>query len=173
MQVVAQLKNATIYAENNRLLDNVSLNYIKDNVETGTSTLVENGGISFDQKLDFDVVKLSDPGAYNTSVQADDAVAILRHIVELDSLDENTIGWNAADVNNNGVIQADDAVAVLRHIVELDTIDTFDLVDNITGNRISSLDPNTAEGQWTIVANGDVDTSGSFNDGFTVVVDIV
>jgi len=171
--VVTQLKNATIYAENNRLLDNVSLNYIKDNAETGVSTLVENGGISFDQVLDFDAVKLSDSGAYNASIQADDAVAILRHIVGLDSLDGSAIGWNAADVNNDGVIAADDAVAVLRHIVGLDTIDTFDLVDNITGDRVTNLDPNAALGEWIIVANGDVDQSGGFGDGYTVAVDIV
>jgi len=118
-------------------------------------------------------VKISDPAAYNVSIQADDAVAILRHIVALDSLDGNATGWNAADVNNNGAIQADDAVAVLRHIVALDTVDTFDLVDNTTGNRVTSLDPDAAEGQWTIVANGDVNGSGSFNTDYTVAVDIV
>jgi hypothetical protein len=47
------------------------------------------------------------------------------------------------------------------------------MVDNATGNRISSLDPDAAEGQWTIVANGDVNSSGSFNDDYTVAVDIV
>jgi hypothetical protein len=165
--------NATVQTDAANYLDNVSLNYIKDGVDTGVSTLVEAGGISFDQALDFDAVKLSDPAAYNVSIQADDAVAILRHIVALDSLDGSATGWNAADVNNNGAIQADDAVAVLRHIVALDTIDTFDMVDNATGNRISSLDPDAAEGQWTIVANGDVNSSGSFNDDYTVAVDIV
>jgi len=72
-----------------------------------------------------------------------------------------------------GAIQADDAVAILRHIVELDTIDTFDLVDNVTGNRITTLDPDAAEGHWTIVGNGDVNQSGNFNDDFTIAIDIV
>jgi len=175
MQVVAQSKNATIYAENNRLLDNVSLNYIKDKAETGVSTLVENGGISFDQALDFDAVKLSDSSAYNgtSGIQSDDAVAILRDVVFLDELEAGSVAWHAADVNNDGMIAADDAVAVLRHIVELDMIDTFDLVDNITGDRVTNLNPDIVEVQWTIIANGDVDTSGSFNDGYTVAVDIV
>jgi hypothetical protein len=120
-------------------------------------------------------VKLSNPSAYNdtSSIAADDAVDILRHIVELDSLADSSIYWHAADVDNNGEVQADDAVDILRHIVELDTIDTFDLIDNVTGNRITTLDPDAAEGQWTIVTNGDVDDTGSFNDGYTVAVDIV
>jgi hypothetical protein len=167
--------NATVQTDASNYLDNISLDYFKDGVDTGTSTLVEGGGISFDQVLDFDAVKLSDPSAYNdtSSIQADDAVAILRHIVNLDLLDSDATAWNAADVNNDGMIAADDAVAILRHIVNLDTIDTFDLVDNITGNRVTSLDPDAAEGQWTIVANGDVNSSGSFNDTYTVAVDIV
>jgi hypothetical protein len=164
-----------IYTANDMLLNSLSLLYFKDGVETGVSTLVESGGISFDQALDFDAVKLSDPSAYNntSSIQADDAVAILRHIVNLDLLDSNAIAWNAADVNNDGMIAADDAVAVLRHIVNLDMIDTFDLVDNTTGNRVTNLDPDAALGQWTIVANGDVNSSGSFNDGYTVTSDLL
>jgi hypothetical protein len=173
VQVIAQLENAIIYTENSILLDNVSFHYIKDSVDMGMSTLVEGGGISFDQALDFDTVKLSDPAAYSVSIAVDDAVDVLRDIVQLDLLAVGSAAWHAADVDNDGMIAADDAVAILRHIVSLDTIDTFDLIDNATGNRITNLDPDAALGQWTIVANGDVDTSGSFNDGFTVVVDIV
>jgi hypothetical protein len=168
--------NATIQTDANNYLDNITLNYFKDDVDTQTFTHVEAGAVSFDQALDFDYVKfdmLADPAPYNVSIAADDAVSILRHIVNLDSLDSNAIGWNAADVNNDGMIAADDAVAVLRHIVNLDTIDTFDLVDNTTGNRVTNLNPDAALGEWTIVANGDVNGSGSFNDTYTVAVDIV
>jgi hypothetical protein len=165
--------NATVQTDVDNYLDNITLDYFKDGVDTGVSTLVEGGGISFDQVLDFDAVKLSDVAAHTSGIQADDAVAILRHIVALDSLDGNATGWNAADVNNDGVVAADDAVAVLRHIVALDNVDTFDLVDNTTGNRVTNLDPDAAEGQWTIVANGDVNSSGSFNADYTVAVDIV
>jgi hypothetical protein len=167
--------NATVQTDADNYLDNISLDYFKDGLDTGTSTLVEAGGIEFDQALDFDAVKLSDPSAYNntSSIQADDAVAILRDIVFLDVIDTSSNTWHAADVNNDGQIAADDAVAILRHIVFLDNIDTFDLVDNTTGNRVTNLDPNAALGEWTIVANGDVNSSGSFNDGYTVAVDIV
>jgi hypothetical protein len=82
--------------------------------------------------------------------------------------------WHAADVNNDGRIAADDAVAVLRHIVFLDEIDTFDLIDNTTGNRITNLDTNAIDvGQWSIVANGDVDQSGGFGDAYVMQVDVV
>ncbi len=91
----------------------------------------------------------------------------------LDIIETDTTTWHAADVNNDGRIAADDAVAILRHIVFLDEIDTFDLIDNTTGNRVTNLNPDATLGQWTIVANGDVNSSGSFNADYTVAVDIV
>ena len=165
--------DATIQIDMNNYLDNIVLNYFKDGVDTSVSTLVESGSISFDQALEFDAVKLSNPSAYNITIQADDAVAILRHIVALDSLTVGSVAWHAADVNNNELIQTDDAVAVLKHIVALDTLDTFDLVDNTTGNRVTSLDPDTTLGQWTIVVNGDVDLSSSFDDQYLIPVDFI
>jgi hypothetical protein len=174
VQVIAQSVDVIVHNTDNMLLDNLSLLYIKDSEDTGVSTLVEGGGISFDQVLDFDAVKLSDATAYNdtSSIQADDAVAILRDIVFLDIIETDTTTWHAADVNNDGRIAADDAVAILRHIVFLDEIDTFDLVDNTTGNRVTSLNPDAVLGEWTIVANGDVNSSGWFDDSYTVAVDI-
>jgi hypothetical protein len=167
--------DATIQTDTNNYIDNLSLNYFKDGLDTGVSTLVEGGDISFPAtSLDFDAVKLSDPAAYADGIAADDAVDVLRDIVQLDSLAVGSAAWHSADVNNDGVIAADDAVAVLRHIVGLDTIDTFDLVDSTTGNRISTLDANAIDvGQWSIVANGDVDQSGGFGDGYVMQVDIV
>jgi VCBS repeat-containing protein len=167
--------DAVIRTANDALPENFDLQYFKGGVDSGVSTFLEEGGISFDHALDFDAVKLSDPAAYNdtSSVQADDAVAILRDIVFLDELVIGSAAWHSADVNNDGMIAADDAVAVLRHIVFLDEIDTFDLIDNTTGNRVTNLDPNAALGEWTIVANGDVNSSGKFNVDYTVLVDIV
>ena len=167
--------DATIQTDANNYLDNVSLSYFKDGLDTGISTLVEGGDITFPAtSLAFDVVKVSDPAAYTSGIAADDAVDILRDIVFLDELVIGSAAWHAADVNNDGVIAADDAVAVLRHIVHLDTIDTFDLIDNATGNRISSLDTNAIyDGQWSIVANGDIDQSGGFGDTYLIASDLV
>jgi len=167
--------DATIQTDANNYLDNLSLNYFKDGLDTGISTLVEGGDITFPAtSLDFDVVKLSDTAAYTDGIAADDAVDVLRDIVHLDSLTVDSAAWHAADVNNDGIIAADDAVAVLRHIVHLDEIDTFDLIDSTTGNRISTLDTNAIDiGQWSIVANGDVDQSGGFGDAYVMQVDVV
>jgi hypothetical protein len=167
--------DATIQTDATNYLDNVSLNFFKDGLDTGISTLVEGGDISFPiTSLDFDAVKLSDTAAYTNGIAADDAVDVLRDIVQLDSITAGSAAWHSADVNNDGVIAADDAVDILRHIVHLDTIDTFDLIDNNTGNRISTLDANAIDvGQWSIVANGDVDQSGGFGDGYVMQVDVV
>jgi hypothetical protein len=166
--------DATIQTDATNCLDNVGLNYFKDGVDTGVFTLVEGGDITFpDTNLVFDAVKLSDSTIYTSGIAADDGVDVLRDVVNLDSLIVGSAAWHAADVNNDGVIAADDAVAILRHIVHLDTIDTFDLIDNITGNRITNLDANAIDvGQWSIVANGNVDQSGGFMDAY-VAVDIV
>jgi hypothetical protein len=47
-------------------------------------------------------------------------------------------------------------------------IDTFDLVDNTTGNRVTSLNPDAVLGEWTIVANGDVNGSGWFDEQYLI-----
>jgi VCBS repeat-containing protein len=167
--------DAVIRTANDALPKDFDLQYFKGGVDSGVSTFLEEGGISFDHALDFDAVKLSDPAAYNdtSSIQADDAVAILRDIVFLDIIETDTTTWHAADVNNNGSIQADDAVAILRHIVFLDEIDTFDLVDNTTGNRVTNLDPDAVLGEWTIVANGDVNSSGWFDEQYLISSDFL
>jgi hypothetical protein len=59
-------------------------------------------------------------------------------------------------------------------IIDFDKIDAFDLIDDTTGNRITNLDTNAIDvGQWSIVANGDVDQSGEFGDAYVVQMDIV
>ena len=163
---------ATIQTDATNYLDNVSLNFFKDGVDTGVSVLVENGEITIpDVSLDFDSVKLSDASAYTSGIAADDAVDVLRDIVQLDLLTTGSAAWHSADVNNDGIIAADDGVDILRHIVNLDMIDTFDLIDNTTGERITTLDANAVDvGDWSIVANGDVDQSGGFGDAYVVPI---
>ena len=175
-------------------------------IDTGVSTLVENGTISFNQILDFDMVKLSVSdaylgGPYGMGINADDAVPLLQDIVNivgeglafsprvseyvLDfdttyyNINPNSFNWHAADVNNNNLIQADDAVDILSHIVAAKddipfSIDSFDLIDSLTYQRVTSLNFEATEtANWTIVANGDVTQDGVWDDIYTVAVEIV
>jgi len=146
-------------------------------VDTTSSVVVDTGEISIDSTVDFNAVKLT-PGAYNfdtsASINITDAIAVLRHIVGLDTLASTSNAFNAADVTNNDKVNISDAIAVLRHIVGLDTIDTFDLIDD-QGARVTQLDASTSSAAptWTLVANGDVNFSGEFADTYVVEVDIV
>ena len=49
------------------------------------------------------LVKLADASAFSTSIQADDAVAVPRHIVELDTIDT----FDLIDENGNRVTTLD------------------------------------------------------------------
>ncbi len=75
---------------------------------------------------------------------------------------------------NNGTVNITDAIDVLRHIVDLETIDTFDVIDS-EGELVTELDADATGDAptWTLVANGDVDMSGSYADIYVVTVDIV
>ena len=53
------------------------------------------------------------------------------------------------------------------------TSQTFDLVDEM-GNLVTSLNTDLIDvGNWTIVANGDVNLSAGFGDTYVISVDIV
>jgi len=149
----------------------VTFNTYKDDVATGVVlTLDENGNLILPEAdLVFDYIKPTEEILFTNSIQADDAVAVLRHIVELDTL----VGANyeAADSNINGLIQADDAVAVLRHIVELDDIsDRFVLIDAAgVAGRLDVLNSDTPEA-LILVSLGDANLSGSWISGAKEVI---
>jgi len=156
------------------VLDNVSANLWSGGVDTGTSIALESGEASFDETVSFDVIKLSATDAYDFDIGIGDAIDVLRHIVDLEAIAEGSDAFHAADTDNNDTLNISDAIDILRHIVDLEAIDTFDLIDS-EGNRVTELDAN-ASGEaptWTIVANGDVDMSGSFDDDYIVTSDIV
>ena len=92
----------------------------------------------------------------------------------MQALTPDTAGYHAADVDNNGSVNISDAIDILRHIVDLETIDFFDVLDS-SGARVTQLDVNASgDAQtWTLVANGDVDMSGSFADNYIVESDLV
>jgi len=155
-------------------LTGTSVNLWKDGVDTGTSVAVDSGEISFDSTVTFDTVKLAATDAYDFDINISDAIDVLRHIVDLEALTADTAGYHAADVDNNGAINISDAIDVLRHIVDLETIDTFDVLDS-SGARVTELDAEATGDAptWTLVANGDVDMSGSYDDAYVMQTDIV
>jgi hypothetical protein len=156
-------------------LTGTSVNLWKDGADTGTSVAVDSGEISIDSTVAFDVVKLSATDVYDfDNINISDAIDVLKHIVQLEVLTEGSAGYHAADVDNDGVINISDAIDVLKHIVELETIDTFDLIDS-DGARVTTLDADaTGEAPtWTLVANGDVNLSGSYDDSYIVSSDLV
>jgi hypothetical protein len=167
--------DATVQTDSTHYLDNVTLHYVdSSDHDTGISSLVQNGEIEVNQLVNFDVVTLSDSSAHVSGIQTNDATAVLKHIVGLDILAEGSVNIHAADVNNNGTVQTNDATAILKHIVGLDLINNFDLIDHSTGQRVTQIENNpTTIPALTIVENGDVNQSGSFNDDFTVLIDIM
>jgi len=137
------------------------------------SIAIDAGEIIIENTVSFDEVKLSVPSAYDFDINISDAIDVLRHIVNLETLTGSA--FHAADTDNNGSVNISDAIDILRHIVNLETIDTFDLIDD-SGNRISELDANASGDAptWTLVANGNVDMSGSgFTDAYVVTSDLV
>jgi len=154
-------------------LTGTSVNLWKDDADTGTSVAVDSGEISIDSTVTFDTVKLAAANAYDFDINITDAIDVLRHIVDLEALTAGSSAFHAADVDNDNDIDISDAIDVLRHIVDLETIDTFDVIDS-AGARVTELDAD-ASGEaptWTLVANGDVDMSGSYADAYVTQVDI-
>jgi len=183
-----QLESGAIYAiikiDDSSLFHNTTLYFEKSGVDLGISTVIELGNVATPQSSDedsiwyhqyvaFDAVKTND-SVYEQSINISDAIDVLRHIVDLQEITQGSNTYHAADVNNDGNINISDAIDILRHIVDLEAIDTFDLIDS-DGNRVTQINAN-ASGEapiWTIVANGDVDMSGSFADDYVVSSELV
>jgi hypothetical protein len=168
VDAMIQLDDASGY------LNNTTIHYYKDGVDTGISTLIEEGGIIINDSVVFDEIKLANNDAYNSGISIGDAVDVYKYLVNLAPLTEGSAEYHAADVNNDGSVTIGDAVSIEKHIVNLAPIDSFDLID-AQGNRITSLDADSSVDMqtWTIVANGDVDLSGSFNEAYVIGSDLV
>jgi len=155
-------------------LTGTSVNLWKDGTDTGASIAVDGGEISIDNTVAFDAVKLAAADAYDFDINITDAIGVLRHIVDLEALTAGSAAYHAADTDNDGDIDISDAIDVLRHIVDLETIDTFDIIDS-AGAIVTQLDADaTGEAPtWTLVANGNVDMSGSFDSDYIVMSDLI
>ena len=167
VNIDTSLMNALIYTTNNLWLDNLTIHYINDGVDTGVSTLIEEGGIKIDNSVSFNAVTLSNDNIYSDNLNILDLYGVLGNIGQ--TID--TYAEHASDMDNDGVINISDLYDVLDGIGQAPQ--TFDLVDT-NGNLVTSLDANsTSVANWTIIANGDVNASGMFEDIFTMASDMV
>jgi VCBS repeat-containing protein len=160
---------------NGDYLDNATIKYILEDVETNISTLVKEGSIDVVENVAFDEVKIAENDAHISGVSIADAVNIYDHLVGLNIIETNSLYFHAADVDNNNEITISDAVIIEKHLANLTSIDTFDLIDE-QGNRVTQLDINALDSNvdnfviptWTIVENGDVNLDSSFNTDYIV-----
>jgi len=151
---VEDTRDAIIHTIDNMLLNNLSIHYMKDGVDTGVFTLLEDGGIKIDTSVEFDSVILSDDTAYSDNLNILDLYGVLNNIGQ--AIDTNA--EHASDMDNDGVINILDLYATLNGIGQAPQ--TFDLVDQ-DGNLVTNLNTDLADiANWTIVANGDVNMSG-------------
>jgi hypothetical protein len=157
-----------------KLTGDVTIDLLDADGVNAASIAVDTGEISIDNTVYFTDVKLSKADAYDFDIRIDDAIDVLKHIVSIETLASGSFQFHAADVNNDGQIRIDDAIDILKHIVSIETIDTFDVIDS-DGNRITQLDASAqgAAPTWTLVANGDVNMSGGFDDAYVVTSEIV
>jgi len=156
------------------LTNNIAFELYESENNISQNLVINDGELDISESYSFDSIKLADEQIYTQSISISDAIDVLRHIVDLEAITEGSNAFHAADTDNNDTLNISDAIDILRHIVDLEAIDTFDLIDS-EGNRVTELDAN-ASGEaptWTIVANGDVDMSGSFADDYLVSSELV
>ena len=82
--------DAMIKIDADNYLDNTTIQYYQDGIDTTVATLVEEGGIKIEQSTDFDAVKLSDSNAYDFDIGIGDAIDVLRHIVDLAAITQGS-----------------------------------------------------------------------------------
>ena len=185
LQLDTGLSCAVAKINDDYLLDNATVSYIKNDVVLGVSSTIEDGdikmgqstddenGMWFHQNIAFDEVKLNDD-AYDFDINISDAIDVLRHIVGLEAMTIGSSSYHAADIDNDNDINISDAIDILRHVVDLEVINSFDLLDS-TNTRATLLNAVSEEEapEWVIVANGDVDMSGSFAEDYIVTSDLL
>jgi hypothetical protein len=108
-------------------------------------------------------------------INISDAIDVLRHIVSLEPLTENSSAYHSADVNNDNEVNISDAISILRHIVDIDSIDTYKVIDD-QGNEVSKAVVDSTEvmqDNWHVITIGDVDMSGTTEDLVIATMDFL
>jgi hypothetical protein len=159
--------DALVSSTSGLLLNNLTLHHYKDGLDTGVSTLIEQGGIEVNTDVVFDYVVFETNNIYSDNLNILDLYGVLNNIGQ--AIDTNA--EHASDMDNDGVINILDLYATLNGIGQAPQ--TFDLVDQ-DGNLVTGLNTDLADiANWTIVANGDVNMSGGFEDAYLVQTEIV
>ena len=146
------------------MLNNLNLDfYDADSVKTGDTKVVE-GGIIVNDVINFKTIQLAE-NAYDSSIDISDMYAVIKHMNSMQTLDG--VQYHSADNNDDGEIDISDMYGVIKHMNGMKTLDTFDLVD-AAGNRVEQLTPDTiaTNTEYKLIANGDVNLSGSFDDAY-------
>jgi len=135
---------------------------------SNTSININNGFFDIDQTIDFDFMTLVNEANYQGQVDILDMYSLLNLIGD----DVNTIQTHAADTNNDDIIDIIDLYTVLGGIGSQPVY--FDLIDQ-SGNRVNqlSLDLLDKDSQLTLVANGDVNLSNSFEDQYVYSAELI
>jgi len=169
LEVVHHAQDAMVKTADNFTLDGLALNLWENETDLNQSLAINTGEIGVTENITFDAIKLSNANAYRGELDIRDVMGVLKHIVQINSLEGQA--FHAGDVNNDEKIDIRDVMAILKDIVEIEKIDTFDLIDS-SGNRVDQVeDGNPATlPEWTLIANGDVNQSGSFADDHIVQV---
>lgn len=164
--------DAMVRVDGDHYLTQTGVTYLSEGVEVISPFQVSGGELRLRGELSVDGVKLPE-GVCDFDINITDAIDVLRHIVNLEPIAGGSGTYHAADVNNDDNINISDAIDILRHIVNLETIDSLDLVDD-QGTRIQHLEANLGGDpqMLQIVANGDVNLSGGFADGYVVPIDL-
>jgi hypothetical protein len=167
---VSVITDITDGATSTQLLHGFNMDFWAGYAPLGQSLDLSEGKIKVTDPIDFDAIKLSDPDIYNSELDIRDVMGVLKHIVQIETLD-GTMAYQAADVDNNNKIDIRDVMAILKDIVDIKSIDTFDLVQtdqNGVVTRVDSLRDSNPENppELILIANGDVNFDGSFATGY-------
>jgi hypothetical protein len=163
--------DASFELANNEYLHNSNIKFYNGTVDTGKSVLVKNGGAKFSEDVSFSCVRFDTDNLYDFDITLDDVISSLKHVAGLSVLSGTQL--NSADVNNDSFVDLDDTISSLKHVAGLSFIDSFDIVDS-NYNLITEVSSNQlVKNNWSLVANGDINNSGSFDDLYSLQVDII
>jgi VCBS repeat-containing protein len=149
-------------------LTNFTISLFSNGVDTGVVLEVDNGKVYLEDlgnTVSFDTVVVNaDAFDFGAAINTDDITALMKHKVGLDVLSGNQL--QAADVDNDFDVDGSDGWAMSGVVLNgLDLVNTFDLT-NADGSAVTELSAAVDGTGLTLVANGDINQSGNFDDAY-------